>query len=1232
MSFEQNSDWLVDAPTQTIEDIGRYLLNELQAKRSPHLPIIFIGHSLGGIIIKQALCFQNSKEIMDTTSGIIFLGAPHLGSSVSTAAAILASVTAFLGSDSTLLLSLRSDEAQLSILANTFKSCISAMESRGKKLRIAAFYETKRTYLLRWSLGTIVSRNSATLHAHDEHGIHTDHSGLNKCAGLNDELYKRLNETIDSMIAPSLIEQADKLIQDGYGERLTIQRLCGEPLPMQQCYINLAIVELAKLQADGTEAEEANASPFSLLSRQKIELPINTVQVDLKAVFNERKCQDGVVKQPRRILIRGRAGVGKTTLCKKIVAEFYQHTWTEWSQIFDRVLWVPLRNLKLLERQQSTYNLQDLFIDEYTSQGKNRSELATALFDEVGRKPSKTLFLLDGLDEVSQDLNGDSAMSRFLKHLLNKPNIIITSRPSGTLPGHVNAPDLELETTGFHPEQVQPYIERIFTDRDKNEVDVKRVNNVRSFLDSRPLIRGLVRIPIQLDALCYTWDTLDEGSVLSTMTGIYRSIVDNLWKKDAIKLQKKQNGETLKMDQIGISSVEACVKDEIYFLEGLAFTGMYNNVIEFTPKHRKDVLRQLELTEMFLEGKLPLLSFIRTSDLPGRKNQSYHFIHLTYQEYFAAKYFVRGWKTKNKLLCRDFTSARMEEVDVQRFLQEHKYSGQYDMMWRFVTGFLADKEEQLVDFFNAIEDQPRDLLGPTHQRLIMHCLSELDSSIHLAIRSKLKHQLLKWLIFECHLTGRSTLAAEMECPEDVVIAALEKSSARVRKAILKAISLQRVQFQEKTILAITELYNDEDPYVQIAAVGALNNQWDVPEATTATLLKLLDHKNETVRRGASVALSKLRNLSEATVFALLELLKDKDGHIWEIATEALRRHLNLSEPIITALLNFLLHEKQGLRSAAAITLSNQRNLSEATITVLLEMLQNEDSATRSAATNAFKYQSDLSKAVTAALLSLLKDKDEGVRDAASYALSRQSNLSEAAVVALAELLKDKDPKASSAATFALGTQLNPSEAAVTALIELLKDKNPNARSNAAFALGRQLNPSEAAVIALTELLKDKDPNARSDAAFALGRQSNLSEAVITALTELLTYKDDSIRESSAQLLGHSKLLEKALHVMEFMSQTKRTSKKVSHTVRQSQFVESLYATMVRQSFREQLSLYVFDDSTSCYCIINSSTWRRTISFERNTLGDFRAAILSGRQRLNAGEYAPWNNGEGDELQ
>lgn len=49
--------------------------------------------------------------------------------------------------------------------------------------------------------------------------------------------------------------------------------------------------------------------------------------------------------------------------------------------------------------------------------------------------------------------------------------------------------------------------------QENGETDQAKVDKVQSFLQERWLIQGLMRIPIQLDALCYTWNDLKPDAI-----------------------------------------------------------------------------------------------------------------------------------------------------------------------------------------------------------------------------------------------------------------------------------------------------------------------------------------------------------------------------------------------------------------------------------------------------------------------------------------------------------------------------------------------------------------------------------------------------------------------------------------------------------------------------------------------------------------------------------------------
>jgi len=202
LTFSYNSDWLIDAPVKSAQQIAGQLLDKLAKHRSKHprVPIVFIGHSFGGIVIKKALCNDDVQEIIDSTSGILFLGTPHQGSSLSRLGIVAARMTAFLGSDVGLLLSLMNHQKELSDLDRRFLQRMKDKEDRRQQTEITAFCETKPTYVLGFSVGLIVTEDSARGgHGATAIDIDSDHSGLNKCRGRKDELYIQLKERLENL-------------------------------------------------------------------------------------------------------------------------------------------------------------------------------------------------------------------------------------------------------------------------------------------------------------------------------------------------------------------------------------------------------------------------------------------------------------------------------------------------------------------------------------------------------------------------------------------------------------------------------------------------------------------------------------------------------------------------------------------------------------------------------------------------------------------------------------------------------------------------------------------------------------------------------------------------------------------------------------------------------------------------------------------------------------------------
>ena len=105
-------------------------------------PIIFIAHSLGGIIVKQALVWAHRepqyKAIKDHTLGLVFFGTPHRGSEKATYGKILANVATGVmhKPKSKLISALQSNSETLMKLTSEFKF-------EAPNMNVTTFYETK---------------------------------------------------------------------------------------------------------------------------------------------------------------------------------------------------------------------------------------------------------------------------------------------------------------------------------------------------------------------------------------------------------------------------------------------------------------------------------------------------------------------------------------------------------------------------------------------------------------------------------------------------------------------------------------------------------------------------------------------------------------------------------------------------------------------------------------------------------------------------------------------------------------------------------------------------------------------------------------------------------------------------------------------------------------------------------------------------------------------------------
>lgn len=178
-------------------------------------PIVWIGHSMGGLLIKSIMV-QASKsddplvrQISNNTRGIIFMGTPHKGSPV----AKLKQHTSTIFWPSVEVQEMKENAPDLLNLNEEFLDLV----RNGQKVEIACLCEGRPTIMTSWKFPLlIVTEESARLETGEFYLTSDDHLGLSKPMCRQSFLYQRLFKLIKNATIPdrSQLSEKDRLEEE----------------------------------------------------------------------------------------------------------------------------------------------------------------------------------------------------------------------------------------------------------------------------------------------------------------------------------------------------------------------------------------------------------------------------------------------------------------------------------------------------------------------------------------------------------------------------------------------------------------------------------------------------------------------------------------------------------------------------------------------------------------------------------------------------------------------------------------------------------------------------------------------------------------------------------------------------------------------------------------------------------------------------------------------------------
>ncbi|KPM42214.1 hypothetical protein AK830_g4366 [Neonectria ditissima] len=187
------------ASKNRLTDHAANLLTDIAAERQQsgisHRPFIFVAHSLGGLVCKEAILLSRNnpelhlREVFEYTKGIAFMSTPHRGSWIADWAKIPVSVLGLMKSTNTSLLAILSTDDQfLESVQLRFWAMIRELRESGRHIEVTCFFEE----LPMPRFGKIVSKESATLEGYTSISIHADHRNMVKFSSEDETGFKRL--------------------------------------------------------------------------------------------------------------------------------------------------------------------------------------------------------------------------------------------------------------------------------------------------------------------------------------------------------------------------------------------------------------------------------------------------------------------------------------------------------------------------------------------------------------------------------------------------------------------------------------------------------------------------------------------------------------------------------------------------------------------------------------------------------------------------------------------------------------------------------------------------------------------------------------------------------------------------------------------------------------------------------------------------------------------------------
>lgn len=418
--------------------------------------------------------------------------------------------------------------------------------------------------------------------------------------------------------------------------------------------------------------------------------------------FGEKieKGQDGLqaVRKYSRLFILGKPGAGKTTFLKYVALRAAAETLDPNAPLVPMLIF--LRDLH--RRNQSLF---DFIVGEFEACDfpDARAFVTTQL------KQGRALLLFDGLDEVNVDLAERERVIREINDFSRKygqSRIVVTCRAAAE--EYAFDGFTYVEMADFEPEQVQAFVRHWF---EKTPNDATRLagtpeeHAARFFkeFERNQRLRDLAKSPLLLTLLCIGFE--EAQSFPDRRSEIYKEALDVLlrqWDKSR-GICRDPRYQALSLDRK--HQMFARIAAETFE------RGEYLWPLDRIGERVADYLRRLPQTDPHEE--IDGADVVKTIEAQHgifveRAHEIYSFAHLTFQEYYAARYLVEHPAAFPNLIANHAHEDRWENRWQEVFLLTAEMLADADelfALWLKSLDKMARKSDRLMRLLKLVETQ-----------------------------------------------------------------------------------------------------------------------------------------------------------------------------------------------------------------------------------------------------------------------------------------------------------------------------------------------------------------------------------------------------------------------------------------------------------------------------------------------------------------------------------------------